>query len=101
MNLPLGGQFCTLLVEHDGLRVGDRITFYAGGAGRPRLTGAIRELNVEMHPNVIIREPEGSVFAEIDLVDGADARCWFTRDRPALAREIDGSVGAAPEGAMF
>ena len=100
LKLPLGGQYCTPLTEHDGLRVGDRITFR--DAGRPTLlTGVILELYVEMHPNVIITEPEGSVFAEVELVDGANTRCWFRRDRPQLAREIDGTVGAAPEGAMF
>lgn len=98
--LPLGGTYCTPLAEHDGISVGDRITFRDGGQ-RSLTTGVVAELYVEMHPNVITREPEGSVFAEVVLVDGGDARCWFKRDKPSLAREIDGTVGAAPEGAMF
>lgn len=98
--LPLGGRHCTPLDEHDGISVGDRITFRDAGQ-RSQVTGVVAELYLERHPNVIIREPEGSVFAEVVLVDGADARCWFRRDKPSRAREIDGSVGAAPEGAMF
>lgn len=100
LHLPCGGEYCTALEEHEGLRVGDKITFH--DAGRPEtLSGTIRELYVEMHPNVIIRQPEGSDFAEVDLVDGGEARCWFRRDRPTPAREIDGVLGVTPEGAMF
>lgn len=98
--LPLGGRYCTPLEEHAGISVGDRITFLDGGQ-RSMLTGVVAELYLEMHPNVIVHQPEGSVFAEVLLADGADARCWFKRDKPAPAREIDGTVGAAPEGAMF
>lgn len=98
--LPLGGRYVTAIAQHDGISVGDRITFRDGGQ-RTLITGFVAELYVEMHPNVIIREPEGSVFAEVVLLDGSHARCWFKRDRPAPAREIDGTVGAAPEGALF
>lgn len=102
--LPLGGQFCEEIESQDGLSVGDRITFMSAlwdSRGDVAVTGIIRVLYLEKHPNTLSWRPEGAVFAEVDLLDGGQERCWFTRDKPALAREIDGSVGAVPEGAMF
>lgn len=102
MNLPMGGEFDTPINEHDGLSVGDRITFLGGGAQDYALvTGAIRELYLHEHPNATKWSPNGEVFAEVDLLDGSEARCWFTRDKPRIAGELDGAVGAAPEGALF
>lgn len=67
----------------------------------PLITGTIYALYLELHPNTVHFRPEGAVFAEVDLLDGDAARCWFWRDHPNLAGELDGSVGAAPEGALF
>ncbi len=98
--LPLGGEHCTPITEHDGLSVGDRITFR--DAGRPiLLTGVIAEMYLEKHPSTLTWRPEGSVFAEVDLLDGGRARCWFNRDRPTPAQDLDGALGASPEGALF
>lgn len=65
------------------------------------VAGTIRELYLEKDPNTLGWRPDGAVFAEVDLDDGSEERCWFHRDKPAPAREIDGVLGAAPEGAMF
>ncbi|MFD4111595.1 hypothetical protein ACFWWU_36390 [Streptomyces sp. NPDC058650] len=108
--LPLGGEHCSPIdvAEFDGaeMRVGDRITFramdHSGDQSREvSVTGELRELYVEKHPSTLRYRPEGSVFAEVLLTSGTWARCWFMRDRPRLASDLEGTIGAAPEGAMF
>lgn len=100
-NQPCGGDYCTPLTSHGGLNIGDTITFQDGG--RPELlTGTIVEIHLEKHPNTLRWRPEGSVFAEVENAEGEWARCWFVRDKPALATALDGVLpGAQPEGAMF
>lgn len=104
MTLPLGGEYCTPIAEHAGFRLGDRITFLTA-LHNPRrdvrITGTIRELYLEKHPNTLHWHPGGAVFAEVDLDDGGEGRYWFERDKPLPARDVDGLLGAAPEGAIF
>lgn len=58
-------------------------------------------MHLERHPNTLSWRPNGEVFAEVTLVDGIEARCWWTRDKPAHARCIDGVLGPAAEGALL
>jgi hypothetical protein len=104
MKLPLGGEYCTPITDHAGMSVGDRITFLTAlhdPRRDVRITGTIRAIYVEKHPSWVGREPEGRVFAEVDLDGGGEERCWFWRDKPLPASDVDGVLGAAPEGAMF
>lgn len=100
MMLPCGGEYLTPIPEHEGLAIGDRITFRDGGRAN-RLVGTIRELYHEQVPSVLTWKPEGLVFAEVDLNDGSEARCWFHRDRAERAGELDGALGAPIEGGLF
>lgn len=102
MKLPLGGEYCTPITDHAGMSVGDRITFLVARIdGRMSVSGVIRELYLEKHPSTLNWRPDGAAFAEVELDDGRFQRCWFWRDKPYLAGDLDGVVGAAPEGAMF
>lgn len=105
-SLPLGGQHCEAIDRHEDIAVGDRITFgsvrHEPGRSVPiALTGTVRAMYLEKHPNTLHWRPEGAVFAEVELADGELGRCWFTRDKPYLAGDLDGLAGAAPEGALF
>lgn len=101
LSLPCGGEYCAPLEEHDGIRIGDRITFRAGGRHEPLITGTVREMYLERHPNTLSWRPDGAVFAEVDLDVGGEGRCWFARDKPRPAAAVEGALGAIPEGAMF
>jgi hypothetical protein len=95
--LPLGCKYCTEVesLDADGqeLSVGDLITYYAGGLGRPLLTGRIASLWREDHPNV----SHPMYFAELE----DSARMWLHRDHPRLAESLEVEFGARSEGALW